>query len=238
MRTLLLIFLLVFSCQSQMLLPIVGGSTADSVTCATPTFDPVAGTYTGTQSVAIASTTSGATICYTVDGSTPAATTPGTCSTGTTYTGAVSVASSLTIKAIATRSGDTNSAVGSAAYEILGTELVTNGDFTDCTGWTSQTGWACGSGVATATNASSSNGIYRAMTFSNATKYRVVFTVGGYSGSGNVDVSFGSAVTTARSSNGTYTQDITTTATGSNVYILAHSTLNCTVDNLSVKQVK
>ncbi|MGA2809364.1 MAG: FG-GAP-like repeat-containing protein, partial [Terracidiphilus sp.] len=38
---------------------------------ATPTFSPGAGKYTGTQSVALASTTAGATIYYTVNGSTP-----------------------------------------------------------------------------------------------------------------------------------------------------------------------
>lgn len=85
---------------------------------ATPTFSPVAGTYTVTQNVTISTTTAGATICYTTDGSTPLAATPGTCSHGSTYTSAVTVASSLTINAIATIAGSTNSATGSAAYTI------------------------------------------------------------------------------------------------------------------------
>ena len=85
---------------------------------ATPSFSPGAGTYTGGQSVTISTTTPGATICYTTDGSTPTATTPGTCTNGTTYSGAVSVASSLTIETIATEAGYQNSAVGSAAYTI------------------------------------------------------------------------------------------------------------------------
>lgn len=87
-------------------------------TAAAPTFSPVAGTYGSTQNVTISTTTSGAAICYTTDGSTPLAASPGTCSHGTTYSGAVSVASSLTINAIATKSGLTNSGVGSAAYTI------------------------------------------------------------------------------------------------------------------------
>jgi hypothetical protein len=87
-------------------------------TVATPTFSPVAGTYVGTQNVTISTTTAGAAICFTTDGSTPAAATPGTCSHGITYSGTVAVATSLTIKALGTLSGDTNSSVASAAYTI------------------------------------------------------------------------------------------------------------------------
>lgn len=88
-------------------------------TVATPTFSPVAGTYTGTQFVTISTVTGGATICYTTDGSTPTEV-ANACSGGTTqtYTSPVTVASSLTIKALGTLSGSTDSAVGSAAYTI------------------------------------------------------------------------------------------------------------------------
>src|SRR5439155_25113649 len=84
----------------------------------TPTFSPGAGIYSSLQSVTISTTISGATICYTTDGTTPAATTPGTCSTGSTYSSPVAVSTSETLKAIASKSGYTNSAVGSAAYTI------------------------------------------------------------------------------------------------------------------------
>ena len=92
---------------------------------ATPTFSPAAGTYSAAQSVAISSTTSGATICYSTNGTTPAAGTPGTCSTGSTYSGPVSVASSETLRAIATETGHTNSSVASAAYTITAAAAAT-----------------------------------------------------------------------------------------------------------------
>ncbi len=82
-----------------------------ATTVATPTFSPVAGSYTGTQSVTISDTTSGATIYYTTDGSTPS-------SSSTHYTGAISVSASKTIKAIGEKSGDTNSSVASATFTI------------------------------------------------------------------------------------------------------------------------
>ena len=53
----------------------LGGEPTD----ATPTFSPGAGTYSSTQSVTISTVTSGATLCYTTDGTTPTATVPGTC---------------------------------------------------------------------------------------------------------------------------------------------------------------
>jgi hypothetical protein len=94
--------------------------TVSAPVAAKPTFTPSPGTYTSAQSVTLTSTTSGATICYTTDGSNPAATTPGACSAGTTLAngGAVMVSTSETLKAIATESGYTNSAAGSAAYVI------------------------------------------------------------------------------------------------------------------------
>lgn len=82
---------------------------------ATPTFAPVAGTYIGTQSVAISCTTPSSSIYFTTDGTTPTFPITGTT---TLYTGSISVAASETLKAIGTASGFTNSAVASAAYVI------------------------------------------------------------------------------------------------------------------------
>lgn len=81
---------------------------------ATPTFSPAAGSYASAQTVTLASTTSGAEIRYTTDGSTP------TASTGTVYSGPIAVTATQTIRAIATKSGMTPSAVASAAYTITG----------------------------------------------------------------------------------------------------------------------
>ncbi|GAB3860515.1 hypothetical protein GCM10027610_101580 [Dactylosporangium cerinum] len=82
-----------------------------STTVATPTFTPPAGTYTSAQSVAISTSTPGATIRYTTDGSTPTTSSP-------VYTGPVTVSASTTLKAIGTASGMTTSAVATAAYTI------------------------------------------------------------------------------------------------------------------------
>lgn len=105
--------------HGQGLLPgVMAGNVPAATQSATPSFFPPAGAYFGTQSIALATVTPGAVICWTDDGTTPAAATPGTCSAGTTYTGPVTVAATATVKALATKSGLTNSPVASAAYTI------------------------------------------------------------------------------------------------------------------------
>ena len=76
-----------------------------------PTFTPVAGTYTTAQNVTLTCETSGATIKYTTDGSTPTV-------ASATYTGAINIAATTTLKAIATKSGMNDSAIATAAYVI------------------------------------------------------------------------------------------------------------------------
>jgi hypothetical protein len=98
------------------------GSAAYTIhlTVATPTFSPGAGSYTGAQTVTISSATSGATIYYTTNGTTPT-------TRSTLYSAPISVAATETVKALAVKSGYTNSAVGSAAYTIgISGHLVTD----------------------------------------------------------------------------------------------------------------
>lgn len=78
---------------------------------ATPTFSPVAGTYSTPQRVSISDTTGGATIYYTLDGETPT-------TSSSVFSEPLDIAATTTIKAIAAASGFTNSAVASATYTI------------------------------------------------------------------------------------------------------------------------
>jgi hypothetical protein len=89
-----------------------------------PTFTPAAGTYTTTQTVYLSDMTDGAdagnTVYYTTDGTTPTTASlifsnPPCC---VASTGPIIVSSTMTIKALATASGFTNSAVATAAYTI------------------------------------------------------------------------------------------------------------------------
>jgi Legume lectin domain/Chitobiase/beta-hexosaminidase C-terminal domain/Fn3 associated len=89
-------------------------STPGSTQVQTPIFNPGAETFHGTATVSITDVTTGSSIYYTTDGSAPV---PGA---GTTkqYTTALSLSATTTVNAIATASGDTNSATGTATYTL------------------------------------------------------------------------------------------------------------------------
>jgi hypothetical protein len=91
-----------------------------SPTAATPTFSPATETFTGSVSVSISSTTSGAAIRYTTDGTTPT-------SGSTLYSGPLTISATTTVEAIAIESGYANSAVGTATYTLAGTPTITSG---------------------------------------------------------------------------------------------------------------
>jgi LysM repeat protein len=76
-----------------------------------PTFSPAAGTYSTSQSVTISDATTGTTIYYTTNGTTPT-------TSSSVYGGAVTVSATETLEAIAVETGYTNSAVATAAYII------------------------------------------------------------------------------------------------------------------------
>ncbi|MBE5923041.1 MAG: hypothetical protein E7271_01060 [Lachnospiraceae bacterium] len=83
-----------------------------------PVFNPAAGTYTEAQSVTISCSTTGADIYYTTNGNEPT-------TSSTKYTGAISISATTTVKAIAVKSGMTNSAVASAVYTIKTSPVIT-----------------------------------------------------------------------------------------------------------------
>jgi hypothetical protein len=80
-------------------------------TVATPTFNPGGGKYTSVQTVTISTSTPGATIYFTTDGSTPT-------TLSSVYSGPITVGASQTVKAFAVETGYTSSSVSSASYAI------------------------------------------------------------------------------------------------------------------------
>ena len=87
------------------------GSFTINLTASTPAFSPSSGTFTAIQTVSLSDATAGTIIYYTTDGTTPT-------TASTKYVVPITVATSETIKAIATASGYLNSTVGSATFTL------------------------------------------------------------------------------------------------------------------------
>ncbi len=83
-------------------------------TVATPTFNPVGGTYPAAQNVTLSCSTSGAVIRYTTNGTEPTEASP-------TYSAPINVATNMTIKAKGFKTGWTPSSTATATYVITGT---------------------------------------------------------------------------------------------------------------------
>ncbi|MGC3996130.1 MAG: fibronectin type III domain-containing protein [Anaeromyxobacter sp.] len=95
--------------------PFLTGTVA-TATVAMPDFNPPSGVYSSAKSVQILSGTSGASVYYTTDGTTPT-------TSSTLYTGPVTVSASSLLRAIAV-SGSVSSGASSSTYIITGTVSV------------------------------------------------------------------------------------------------------------------
>ena len=114
---------------------------ADSASA--PAFSPGSGTYTTSRTVALTTSTSGASINYTTDGATPSDT------VGTLYTGPITITATTTLKAIAYASGLDNSPV-SAATHLIVTSRPSITSVSPTTGQTGSTVTVAGSGFGSA----------------------------------------------------------------------------------------
>jgi len=91
---------------------LAGASTGPGTIPAPPTFSPPAGVYASTQSVTISTTTAGAVVRYTTDGSIPSA------SVGSVYSGPITVSNPTIVRALVYGSGLIDSPVVSASYSF------------------------------------------------------------------------------------------------------------------------
>lgn len=96
------------SSEVQMNIDVISSASAAT---ATPSFSEPSGTYSSTQSVSISSATAGSTIYFTTDGSAPS-------TSSNRYSGPVTVASSMVLKAIAIAPDYANSGLAQASYVI------------------------------------------------------------------------------------------------------------------------
>jgi len=94
-------------------------SNGAATTVAAPTFTPAAGTYYNSVDVTLSSSTSGAEVRYTTDGTTPDG-------TSTLYAAPIHLTATTTINAIGVKTGLANSTVATAIYTIATPTACTN----------------------------------------------------------------------------------------------------------------
>ena len=119
---------------------------------------------------------------------------------------------------------------------VLGSELVTNGDFSSNTWWS--IGFAAISGGAlNFTAAVATSGAYR-LGFATVGKYyELTFEIISIS-SGGVQISLGTSVGTNRTAAGVYTQRILCTGNGNLTLYSVGASTTASVDNVSIKEVQ
>jgi len=200
---------------------------------ATPTFSPVAGTYSSAQSVTISDSTSGSTIYYTTNGTTPT-------TSSTVYSGPITISTSETVKAIAAASGYSQSAVGSAAYTIAATAATPTfspaaGTYTSAQTVTISDSTS-GSTIYYTTNGTTpttSSTVYSGpITVSTSETVEAIATASGYSqsavGSATYTIGTPAATPTFSPAAGTYTSAQTVTisdsTSGSTIYYTTNGT--------------
>jgi hypothetical protein len=92
-------------------------SVTAALVVATPTLTPNGGAFSDSVSVAIQSPTSGATIYYTTDGSSPTV-------SSLLYTGPMTLTDSATVNAVAFKTGYTQSALASASFAVSSSSII------------------------------------------------------------------------------------------------------------------
>ena len=130
---------------------------------------------------------------------------------------------------------DTHPLICDMVEPSLGSELVTNGDFSSNSDWTLGTGWSITNGklVADGTNTGFENAQQNSLTVVGKT-YKVTLTI--EATSGQVELK-GSGVYSRVDTLGVGTHTLTFVADATYFRFLAHAWATITIDNVSVKQV-
>jgi hypothetical protein len=118
-------------------------------------------------------------------------------------------------------------------------EYVTNGGFDSNASWTTGTGWTISGGVASSDGSQSAESLLTQVQVRGiADTYTFTYTISGYS-AGSISVRYGTNYTgTARSANGTYTEDLFQSFEYNNNALAANTTFVGSVDNFSIRRKK
>ena len=121
---------------------------------------------------------------------------------------------------------------------LLGSEVITNGDFATDSGWGLGSDWSIAGGVASATNSTNDN-LRQNRTLVDGKSYLITFTIVSIS-SGAVLVRFGGDTQVSSeefSEVGTYTVILEANSTSTSFILRSRDTFTGSIDNVSVKEI-
>lgn len=157
---------------------------------------------------------------------------------GTGYTYDHALNADLRVELESVRDGLTSTQKHVHVITCTGATLVANGGFAADTDWTKGTGWTIAVGVATKAAGTASD-LYQAAALVTGATYLIDFTVSGYS-AGTVRASLVGGTTvngTARSANGTFSEDLVAVAGNTEIHLVADSAFAGNIDNVVVRRV-
>lgn len=121
--------------------------------------------------------------------------------------------------------------------QVMGSEIVTNGDMSSSTGFSLSANVAITGGKLVFTNAVTGNYAAQTNKISYGKTYKITVTVDSISGAGLTLYAGSLAASAIISTPGTHTRIITAAGTDTNIYILPGTTTTASVDNWSVQEV-
>ena len=115
----------------------------------------------------------------------------------------------------------------------LGSELVTNGDFSSATGWTAETGWSIAGGAATKVVSAANANLYQTVSIVAGRSYRVTYTLT-YS-AGGFQMILGGTASSVKLASGTYSEIIIAGSTNQLISAFGNTAFAGSIDNISIK---
>ena len=126
--------------------------------------------------------------------------------------------------------------VTNGSFTDTGSELVTNGDFASGTGWTFESGWALGTNEAVAT--ATTNQLYQDVSLVNGKSYKITYEVQNWtSGTLYLYLQTNGYIGSGAAENKTITEYITYEGSDGRIYFRGSSPVSCAVTNITVKEL-
>ena len=126
---------------------------------------------------------------------------------------------------------------GNVSVGPNGTNMLSNGNFADSTGWTVGSAWSIGSGVATTNSSPQNSYLYHALNAApvNGQTYYITYTISGGGGTFAIGLGGNDVTPNITNGNGTFSQTITPTNVSNSILYLITKSGSFSITNIIVQ---